>query len=475
MVDTTYRMDPMAQSAMIKDEQRQLLSYQDMTAQSGSTDFQCSQPIQSALPYAHFAVMYINHRGELRTEASPSIAGYENTIFSEEVQQRFLRLANGEWQQGVLSNPPASSWYHPTLPRPTGLIPCEWQSLQSKRHRRGSRRVDSALGHAWEPPSPNPTLKRSTLRVGQTKLLRTYYEKAFHCFQQLNCRVISKAFIKFVEPRKQVNFPYNGKRGSKENDPEKTKPKWWPAGVRHREPDHLPKNERIRLLVHILCELRESHGVTAEKLRDAGQDVRRQMTPAIRLQILDEIFYVRGMEELYLDGKISGDTTIHVSHVHVEDQLGGLTISDNIHQPLSTISTTHRDQQAERRSYRDISIVTEDAYAHSQPLRNGKRRADFDFDQFMPPSPCSSISRKSSMERSTSAYSSDIDPAILAGPEPGRSPSMPQGSHPSGSTSLPDLFANQFAINSAGQSSQAGIWSTLAAPSMQAPYSFSAY
>ena len=62
--------------------------------------------------------------------------------------------------------------------------------------------------------------------------------------------------------------------------------------------------ERIRLLVHILCELRESHNITSEKLKDAGQDVRRGIVPEERLQVLDEIYYVRDMEELYLDGKI---------------------------------------------------------------------------------------------------------------------------------------------------------------------------
>lgn len=60
----------------------------------------------------------------------------------------------------------------------------------------------------------------------------------------------------------------------------------------------------MRLLVHILCELKDSHGVTTEKLRDAGQDVRRQITPTSRLRVLDEIYYVRQMEERYLDGEI---------------------------------------------------------------------------------------------------------------------------------------------------------------------------
>jgi hypothetical protein len=62
--------------------------------------------------------------------------------------------------------------------------------------------------------------------------------------------------------------------------------------------------ERIRLLIHILRELGESHGITAEKLREAGQDVRRQITPVERLKVLDEIYTVRQAEERYLRGEI---------------------------------------------------------------------------------------------------------------------------------------------------------------------------
>lgn len=57
--------------------------------------------------------------------------------------------------------------------------------------------------------------------------------------------------------------------------------------------------------MHILCELRESHAITAQKLREAGQDVHRQIAPPQRLFILDEIYDVREIEELYLSGKIS--------------------------------------------------------------------------------------------------------------------------------------------------------------------------
>lgn len=139
-------------------------------------------------------------------------------------------------------------------------------------------------------------------------MLRRYYEKAFEDFQQLNCRAIAKSYIKLVEPRKQVQYPYNGKKVisgvSQQVDPEQTKPGWWPSDVPHREPDHLLKRDRLQLLVHILCDLKDSHGVTAEKLCEADQDVRRQITPAHRLQVLDEIYFVRQMEECFLNGEI---------------------------------------------------------------------------------------------------------------------------------------------------------------------------
>ncbi|KAJ5858336.1 hypothetical protein N7534_003613 [Penicillium rubens] len=84
-----------------------------------------------------------------------------------------------------------------------------------------------------------------TISIIDRDLLRKYYEKAFQNLQQTNCRTLAKAYIKLVEPHKQVSFPYNGRavvaRVTQQLDPEATKPPWWPRGVRHREPDHLLK------------------------------------------------------------------------------------------------------------------------------------------------------------------------------------------------------------------------------------------
>lgn len=87
---------------------------------------------------------------------------------------------------------------------------------------------------------------QSIIPIGDSELLQKYYEKAFENLQQRNCRVLAKAYIKLVEPRKQVNYPYNGRKvvagTCQQFDPEMTKPPWWPSGVRHREPDHIFKH-----------------------------------------------------------------------------------------------------------------------------------------------------------------------------------------------------------------------------------------
>lgn len=82
------------------------------------------------------------------------------------------------------------------------------------------------------------------LRIGDTAAVDEYFDRQFKRIQQLNCKVIAKAWIKVVEPKKQSNHPYNGGKpdpGGKA-DPEKTKPDWWPAGLRHKEPDHVKKD-----------------------------------------------------------------------------------------------------------------------------------------------------------------------------------------------------------------------------------------
>ncbi|KAJ6141202.1 hypothetical protein N7470_010098 [Penicillium chermesinum] len=313
-------------------------------------------------PYPHFAFIYIDENGKPQVHESASIAGCGREIFTPNVTDQFMEMASPNGQKPTpystseslcyrfpkhlqealdtrssldMNQIPQSSWNMHENPewmypaqRSVELIPCEWQSHQSRRKRRDTKRVGLGMSPLKSSsPPPTPAIGYTILRVDSRELLRRFYAKAFEEFQQLNCRSIAKSYIKLVEPRKQVHFPYNGRTTiagvPQRVNPEMTKPGWWPAGVVHKEPDHLLKNDRVRLLVHILCELRDSHGITVEKLREASQEARRHITPPNRLEVLDEIYFVRRMEEKYLDGKIGGSKMIQVTKTHLPDAVLG--------------------------------------------------------------------------------------------------------------------------------------------------------
>ncbi|KAL2812467.1 hypothetical protein BJX63DRAFT_241780 [Aspergillus granulosus] len=271
----------------------------------------------------HFALLYIDDDGKLRFEASSSIADDCHTILSPEVTHSFLRAValSGDGIKPIdASESVEAQSKSPPSPDSTET-PCHSRRSSFSQHM-DNHMKRKRVSHEYVVPMSITCYPKTILPISNQSLLRKYYAKAFDSLQQTNCRILAKAYIKLVEPRKQVNFPYNGRKhisGTPQQfDPETTKPAWWPTGVTHREPDHLRKPARIRLLVHILCELRESHAICVEKLKEADQSIRRQISPE-RLQVLDEIYHVRGEEENYLNGKIDDQAVVCVSRVHLPD------------------------------------------------------------------------------------------------------------------------------------------------------------
>ncbi|GJC86557.1 uncharacterized protein ColLi_09395 [Colletotrichum liriopes] len=86
---------------------------------------------------------------------------------------------------------------------------------------------------------------KKTLKVGDHKEVWNLYEQRFKNCQQTACKLIAKAWVKVVEPKKQTNHPYTGQ--------DEKAPDWWPKPwgptkeekVRHKEPDHLYKRGTI--------------------------------------------------------------------------------------------------------------------------------------------------------------------------------------------------------------------------------------
>ncbi|OQE10079.1 hypothetical protein PENFLA_c095G00082 [Penicillium flavigenum] len=283
---------------------------------------QHNQTPKFGLQYPQFAVMYLDENGKLQIETSLLLSGCGEAIFTPDVAHRFMEIVASDTRANIPNQhhflPP------PLAPQPdtqsmqthettsAELIPSEWQFLHGRTRRYDLKRTEVVRPrHKSTAHAPNPRLGRTILRVGNRDLLKHYYEKAFEGFQQVNCRAIAKSYIKLLEPRKQIYYPYNGRRVisgvAQPLDPELTKPGWWPIGALHREPDHLLKPD--------------THGVTVDKLRNASKDVRSQVIPVNRLEILDEIYFVRQMEEQFLDGDIHADTLLQVTQIHLSEAM----------------------------------------------------------------------------------------------------------------------------------------------------------
>ena len=116
----------------------------------------------------------------------------------------------------------------------------------------GRGRTSSAIIEDQVPHKGRSFVKNNSMEHPATwfslrdaKSLRQYYEKLLDSLQQLNCRILAKAYVRFVEPQKQAKYPYNGRKAvtgaMQQLSSEESKPPWWPSQVRHREPDHLLK------------------------------------------------------------------------------------------------------------------------------------------------------------------------------------------------------------------------------------------
>ncbi|KAJ9481677.1 hypothetical protein VN97_g11790, partial [Penicillium thymicola] len=232
-------------------------------------------------PYAHFAMIYLDCDRKLGIVESSSVRGQNSTLFTPEVRQNFLEIL-GE-----------RIGYHAPIRQTIDISP-----YRVKR-RKGNPPGSSVNDRLNEQDTDSKDLHSGSiemvpLRIGDTEKVIAYYEDALKKhFQQLNCRMVAKAFIKFIEPRKQVRHPYNGGKppGSDPGttgDPENTKPEWWPPGVMHKEPDHLRKECRIELLLHIIRKL-GSYGITAKKLKDVAGDTKRSLRHPSDVEIIYEI------------------------------------------------------------------------------------------------------------------------------------------------------------------------------------------
>ncbi|KAK0674226.1 hypothetical protein QBC41DRAFT_51657 [Cercophora samala] len=197
----------------------------------------------------------------------------------------------------------------------------------ASQRRRRQRRARAPRSPAEEDTGTATTASRkTTIMIGDSAAVRAFYERRFRKCHQILCRIIAKAFVKLVEPKKQTNHPYT--RGSE------SAPRWWPndygpnkVRLVHREPDHIKKEERVHLLTHILRMLTEPNHrqhedirgqhLTVGKLEEAAMDSAASFFNASEANMkkklwLKEAFKVAKAEEKYKRGEIDATTQIFV-------------------------------------------------------------------------------------------------------------------------------------------------------------------
>ncbi|EFE30589.1 uncharacterized protein ARB_02511 [Trichophyton benhamiae CBS 112371] len=140
-----------------------------------------------------------------------------------------------------------------------------------------------------------------SLEIGDEQKVKAYYESALAAFQHNNCLHIAKSYAKLMDPRNEINHSHDE---DEKGPPTEATPGWWPENLICRELNYQMESECIRLLIHIFRDLGDTHGITTDKLEEAGRGVRRHIKPRKRLVILDEIYKVRRAEECYKKGEI---------------------------------------------------------------------------------------------------------------------------------------------------------------------------
>ncbi|KAL6233839.1 hypothetical protein BDW75DRAFT_181405 [Aspergillus navahoensis] len=313
-----------------------------------------------SLPFEHYALIYYDNMGKIEVAESTSIREQNCTVITPDVRERFREILG------------ARVGYHKPLLRRASAFPHAYNQAHDMASPRLVKRR-KASNHDHGPqiacgerfPEPVPQIPSSSysmvpMRIGDTKKVTEYYENAFENLQQTNCRFISKAFIKEVEPKKQVNHPYKGnkQKGKKvpeeECDPEKTKPGWWPATVQHKEPDHLKKEKRICLLIHMVRQF------PTDRLQLVAQDCKRSLKPENmieeRWEIISEVFKVRRLEERFERGEVDASHVVYIRNCDKDKNS-----KDN----ESVISDTEPKLEAE-----DFGNVKEDPFTTASSSEN---------------------------------------------------------------------------------------------------------
>ncbi|GAA5848904.1 hypothetical protein JCM9279_004661 [Rhodotorula babjevae] len=145
-------------------------------------------------------------------------------------------------------------------------------------------------------------------------------------------KLVCKSWIKAVEPNKSSRFQYQ--KGDAQ------KPGWWPRDLRHKEPDHLTKPERIALLVHLLR--RSPVDIDELELATAAMSAH---IPQDKMSILHELYRIAKEEKAAIDSSPDGTFKELTVALEVDPPLLGHPVSPGNDEPKQH-NTRHRARRS---------------------------------------------------------------------------------------------------------------------------------
>ncbi|KAJ9603753.1 hypothetical protein H2200_011939 [Cladophialophora chaetospira] len=241
-------------------------------------------------------------RGVPEMIVSPNLKKYDYMIMREAqtAYSEVLSMLNPNpkaFVKYVKQEPPAENT------APSGSISLTVQRPRKRQKSRASASTDSSHSRSRQGGSGTRVFESSAaqIRVDDIERLAKWYKEAFIRLQQVACRLVAKAWIKKIHPKKQSTHPYND--------------------VQHKEPDHISR--RTQLLVHLITRTPQEvvtnppaddenrQFVYARDLLECLEPQRgvRDMTNE-RWETIQQIIRAREMQERYEADEIDGDTFI---------------------------------------------------------------------------------------------------------------------------------------------------------------------
>lgn len=118
---------------------------------------------------------------------------------------------------------------------------------------------------------PSKSIRKS-IRLNNREEIKDLIKSTLNACPQNVLKPILKTAVKFIEPEKQRKWPYvlsedpvkqtkTIKHRRAVGVDGKLQPPWWPTDIRHREPDHLYKQECVDLGIGLLCYMIDNKGL----------------------------------------------------------------------------------------------------------------------------------------------------------------------------------------------------------------------